>query len=326
MTGKPPTENSRGLAPRQSGADPRRHRRGSGSDLRRQGGRASRARRRGQARQRAPAAVSAEHAIAASFGPGLMERRVVFAGWLFPALLLMPQLAVTIVFFFWPAGQALVQSVLRQDAFGLSTRFVGWANFTAIFADPYYLSSFEVSFVFSFAVAVLALAPGLLFAVMADRVVRGATFYKTVLLLPYAIAPAIAGVLWMFLFNPSIGVIAVGIAPHRHRLEFSAERAPGDAAGDPRRRMEADRLQFPVLSRRVAGNPGIPARGLGDRRGERRVGAFGRSSFRCWRRPASFCSSSTSSTRFFDTFGVIHNVTQGGPGQGDRDPRLQGLV
>ena len=113
-----------------------------------------------------------------------MERRVVFAGRLFPALLLVPQLAVTIVFFFWPAAQALLQSVLRQDAFGLSTRFVGWANFSAIFADPSYLASVEVSCVFSFAVAVLALAPGLLFAVMADRVVHGATFYKTVLMLP----------------------------------------------------------------------------------------------------------------------------------------------
>jgi len=137
-----------------------------------------------------------------------MDRRVVFSGWLFPVALLLPQLAVTIVFFFLPAGEAIVQSVQGSDAFGLSTRFVGAENFAALFADPNYLSSFGVTAVFSLAVAVLALAPGLLFAVMADRVVRGATFYKTVLLLPYAIAPAIAGVLWMFLFNPSIGVVA----------------------------------------------------------------------------------------------------------------------
>src|SRR5271165_196317 len=117
-----------------------------------------------------------------------MERRVVFAGKLFPIVLLMPQLLVTAVFFFWPAAQALRQSVERQDAFGLSTQFVGLANFAAILADPAYLASVEVSFVFSLAVAVLALAPGLLFAVMADRVVRGASFYKTVLVLPYAIA------------------------------------------------------------------------------------------------------------------------------------------
>src|SRR5580704_16999982 len=131
-----------------------------------------------------------------------MDRRVVFSGWLLPAALLLPQLAVTVVFFFWPAGQAVVQSLQRGDAFGLSIRFAGWANFAALFADPDYLAAFSVTAFFSVAVAVLALVPGLLFAVMADRVVRGAGFYKTVLLLPYAIAPAIAGVLWMFLFNP----------------------------------------------------------------------------------------------------------------------------
>jgi sn-glycerol 3-phosphate transport system permease protein len=89
-----------------------------------------------------------------------MERRVIFDGWLFPVLLLLPQLAVTAIFFFWPAAQALLQSVERQDAFGLSTRFVGWANFAAIFADPSYLASVEVSFIFGIAVAGMALAAG----------------------------------------------------------------------------------------------------------------------------------------------------------------------
>src|SRR5213593_3579821 len=140
-----------------------------------------------------------------------MERRVIFSGWLCPALLLLPQLAVTLVFFFWPAAQAILQSVRREDAFGLSTQFVAAENFIAVVTDPLYLASAEVTVLFSIAVAVLALAPGLLFAVMADRVVRGAALYKTVLLLPYAIAPAIAGVLWLFLFNPSIGVLAAGL-------------------------------------------------------------------------------------------------------------------
>ena len=107
-----------------------------------------------------------------------MERRVVFSGWLFPALLLMPQLAVTLVFFFWPAAQAVLQSVRREDAFGLSTRFVGAENFAAVISDPLYLASAETTAIFSVAVAVLALAAGLLLAVMADRVVRGAAFYK----------------------------------------------------------------------------------------------------------------------------------------------------
>ena len=140
-----------------------------------------------------------------------MERRVVFPGWLFPVLLLGPQLAVTLIFFFWPAGQAILQSVQRGDAFGLSTRFVGLENFAAVLADPFYLASVEITAVFSLAVAVLALASGLLLAVMADKVVRGAALYKTVLLLPYAIAPAIAGVLWLFLFNPSVGIVAAAL-------------------------------------------------------------------------------------------------------------------
>src|SRR5438067_12924743 len=140
-----------------------------------------------------------------------MERRVFFSGWLCPAVLLLPQLAVTLVFFYWPAGQAILQAVQGGDAFGLATRFVAAENFTALFENPDYLAAFAITAFFSFAVALLALAPGLLLAVMADRVVRGAAFYKTVLLLPYAIAPAIAGVLWMFLFNPSIGVVAAGL-------------------------------------------------------------------------------------------------------------------
>src|SRR5207248_9243328 len=122
-----------------------------------------------------------------------MERRVVFSGWLFPALLLLPQLAVTLVFFFWPAAQAILQSVRREDAFGLSTRFVGAENFVAVLGDPFYLASAETTLLFSIAVAVFALGAGLLFAVMADRVVRGAALYTTVLLLPYARAPALAG-------------------------------------------------------------------------------------------------------------------------------------
>ena len=123
----------------------------------------------------------------------------------------MPQLAVTVVFFFWPAGQAILQSVQREDAFGLSTRFVGLENFAAVVADPHYLASVEITLLFSIAVASLALAPGLLLAVMANQVTRAGTLYKTLLLLPYAVAPAIAGVLWLFLFNPSVGIIAVAL-------------------------------------------------------------------------------------------------------------------
>jgi sn-glycerol 3-phosphate transport system permease protein len=136
-----------------------------------------------------------------------MQRRVVFRGKLLPYLLLAPQLAVTLMFFFWPAGQAVWQSLRRGDPFGLSSRFVGIDNFAVLLADPSYLHSLGVTAVFSVAVTVLAVAPSLLLAVMADRVARGAALYKTVLLTPYAVAPAVAGVLWLFLFNPGIGIV-----------------------------------------------------------------------------------------------------------------------
>jgi sn-glycerol 3-phosphate transport system permease protein len=243
-----------------------------------------------------------------------MERRVVFPGRLFPVLLLGPQLVVTFVFFFWPAGQAVLQSVERGDAFGLSTRFAGLENFAAVLGDPLYLASVEVTAVFSLAVAVLALGPGLLLAVMADKVVRGAAVYKTILLLPYAVAPAIAGVLWLFLFNPSVGILAealrhagidwnyllngpqalllVILAAAWKQISYNflfflaglqaipkslVEAAAIDGAG-PHRRFW--RIVFPLLA------------------------------------PISFFLLVVNIVyAFFDTFGIIHNVTQGGPAQ-----------
>jgi sn-glycerol 3-phosphate transport system permease protein len=136
-----------------------------------------------------------------------MQRRVVFDGKLLPYLLVAPQLAVTLVFFFWPAAEAVYFSTQAQDAFGLSTEFVGFENFSAVFGDPDYLHAFQVTAIFSVAVTVLAMAPALLLAVMADKVVRFAAVYKTALMMPYAVAPAIAGVLWLFLFAPGVGLL-----------------------------------------------------------------------------------------------------------------------
>lgn len=140
-----------------------------------------------------------------------MDRRVIFPNKLLPYLLVAPQLAVTLIFFFWPAGQAVYMSVLSQDAFGQSVTFVGLDNFKEVLSDPDYIKTLWRTLIFSGAVALCALVPALLFAVMAERVVRGATFYRTVLVLPYAIAPAIAGVLWLFMFSPSIGILAYGL-------------------------------------------------------------------------------------------------------------------
>ncbi len=137
-----------------------------------------------------------------------MEKRVRFQSRWLPWLLIAPQMAIVLVFFFWPAGQALYQSVLSQDAFGLSTEFVGMENFERLFADSTYLESFKTTAVFSLLVAVSGLVISLLLAVMADRVLKGAAIYKTLLIWPYAVAPAVAGVLWLFMFQPSLGMLA----------------------------------------------------------------------------------------------------------------------
>jgi sn-glycerol 3-phosphate transport system permease protein len=124
--------------------------------------------------------------------------------------------AVIGVFFFWPAAQTLLQSLQLQDAFGLSTQWVGFDNFRALFADPAYVASFKVTAFFSVAVALLGIVISLALAVFADRIVRGALFYKTFLIVPYAIAPAVAGILWLFMFSPTLGVVAYAL----HRLGF----------------------------------------------------------------------------------------------------------
>ena len=136
-----------------------------------------------------------------------MEKRVVFRSAWLPYALVAPQLAITLVFFFWPAAQAIWFSFQLQDAFGLRTEFVGLANFERLFADERYLASFGTTAVFSSLVAFSGIAISLLLATMADRVLRGALAYKTLLIWPYAVAPAVAGVLWAFLFAPSIGIV-----------------------------------------------------------------------------------------------------------------------
>ncbi len=140
-----------------------------------------------------------------------MEKRVRFKSAWLPWLLVAPQLAIVLVFFFWPSGQAIYQSFLREDAFGTSTEFVGLENFRDLFNDATYLASFKATLVFSVLVAALGLVTSLLLAVMADRVIRFATGYKTLLIWPYAVAPAVAGVLWLFMFAPSVGVVSWGL-------------------------------------------------------------------------------------------------------------------
>lgn len=135
-------------------------------------------------------------------------KRTIFRSQLLPWLLLAPQLAVTFIFFLWPAGQAVWQSFLRQDAFGLNTSFVGLANYAALWGNAEYLNSLRVTAVFSVSVTLVSMGTALLLAAAVDRMIKSAQAYTTLLVWPYAIAPAVAGILWWFMFNPTIGIMA----------------------------------------------------------------------------------------------------------------------
>jgi sn-glycerol 3-phosphate transport system permease protein len=140
-----------------------------------------------------------------------VEKRVRFKSWWLPWALIAPQLAIVLVFFYLPAVQVIYQSVLQQDAFGTSTEFVGLLNFERLWNDATYLASFKTTAFFSVLVAFAGLSIALLLAVMADAVLKGGTWYKTLLIWPYAVAPAVAGVLWLFMFAPSVGIVSYAL-------------------------------------------------------------------------------------------------------------------
>jgi sn-glycerol 3-phosphate transport system permease protein len=137
-----------------------------------------------------------------------MEKRARFKSPWLPYALVAPQIVVTVLFFFWPAAQALYQSVLIQDAFGMSTQFVWFDNFKDLFNDENYLESFKTTAVFSILVAFIGMTLSLILAVFADRIIKGAAVYKTFLIWPYAVSPVVVGVLWLFMMSPSLGIIA----------------------------------------------------------------------------------------------------------------------
>jgi sn-glycerol 3-phosphate transport system permease protein len=243
-----------------------------------------------------------------------MQKKVTFKGFAFPLALLLPQLVITAIFFLWPAGQALYQSVLRQDAFGLRTTFVGLANFTRLFNDPLYLNSFQVTVVFSLAVTFLGLAIALLLATMADRVIKGASGYKTLLILPYAVAPAIAGVLWWFLFNPSIGLFA-------HSLRALGIDWNHQINGDQALIMVIIAAVWKQISYNflffLAGLQAIPKSLIEAAAidGAGPVKRFWTIVFPLLSPTAFFLLVVNVVYAFFETFGVIHATTSGGPGQ-----------
>lgn len=140
-----------------------------------------------------------------------MDKRTAFNNRWLPLLLLLPQLVITLVFFYWPASQAVWSSFRIEDAFGTTTEFVGLENYQVLFETPAYYQAMLTTLIFSTAVAFFSLSIALLLAVMADREIRGAGIYRTLLIWPYAVAPAIAGVLWYFMFQPSLGMVARGL-------------------------------------------------------------------------------------------------------------------
>jgi sn-glycerol 3-phosphate transport system permease protein len=241
-----------------------------------------------------------------------LEKRVVFKHKFLPYLLLAPQIVITLVFFIWPASQALFQSVLREDPFGLSTEFVGLANFVGIFTSNAYLRSIYTTVVFSFSVAAIAMSAALLLAVMADRALRAATTYKTLIIWPYAVAPVVAAVLWYFLFNPTVGMIAYFLDAVGYRWNHTLN---GNQAmilviiAAAWREISYNFLFF------LAGLQSIP-RSLIEAAaidGASPVRRFWSISFPLLSPTVFFLLVMNIVYAFFDTFGVIHAITEGGP-------------
>jgi sn-glycerol 3-phosphate transport system permease protein len=243
-----------------------------------------------------------------------MEKRVLFRSTWLPWLLLAPQLIIVSVFFFWPAGQALVQSVQQQDAFGGSVTWVGLENFKALWSDETYLASFQTTLIFSSLVTVLGLSIALMLAVFADRIVKGATFYKTVLILPYAVAPVVTGLLWSFMFSTSIGIVTYwlkGIGIHWNHLLNGDHAMALVVMASVWKQISYNFLFF------LAGLTSIP---------KSLIEAAAIDGARPWRRFWTIQLPLLSPTvffllvinmvyAFFDTFAIIDATTQGGPGK-----------
>jgi sn-glycerol 3-phosphate transport system permease protein len=243
-----------------------------------------------------------------------MEKRVLFRSQWLPWALIMPQLLIIAVFFFWPAGQAVLQSFQMEDAFGLSTEWVGLDNFRNLLQDGTYLESFKRTALFSVLVAGIGIAVSLVLAIFADRIIRFAMVYKTLLIVPYAVAPVIAGVLWVFMFSPSIGVVTY----YMGKLGYDWNHLMNDnqamalvVIASVWKQISYNFLFF------LAGLQSIP---------KALIEAASIDGAGPWRRFWNIQLPLLSPTTFFllvinivyaffDTFGIIDAATQGGPGQ-----------
>jgi sn-glycerol 3-phosphate transport system permease protein len=243
-----------------------------------------------------------------------VQRRVIFNGTALPLLLLAPQLAVTAVFFLWPAGVAVYQSVLQQDAWGLRTEFVGLRNFAEVFADPDWRAAAWNTALFSAAVAGLAMGAALVLAVQADKSIRGARAYRTLLIWPYAVAPAVAAVLWLFLFHPSIGLI--GRALNANGIPWDTRLNGGQAMALVVLAAAWKQVSYNFIFF-LAGLQAIPKSVLEAAAidGARPVRRFWTVVFPLLSPTTFFLLVVNLVYAFFDTFGTIHALTGGGPGK-----------
>jgi sn-glycerol 3-phosphate transport system permease protein len=243
-----------------------------------------------------------------------MNRRVIFRNKGLPYLLVLPQLLVTIVFFFLPAAQAIYQSTQIQDPFGLNSRFVWLENFTVVLTDPLYLNAVGNTAIFSLGVTVLSMAAALWLATVADRPIRFALAYKTLLIWPYAVAPAVAALLWLFVFHPSVGII--GQVLRRSGIPWDYQLNGSQAMGLIIFAAAWKQVSYNFLFF-LAGLQAIPKSVLE----AASIDGAGPSR-RFWTIVFPLLSPTTFFLlvvnivyAFFDTFGIIHALTQGGPGK-----------
>lgn len=243
-----------------------------------------------------------------------MEKRVVFKNKVLPYFLVAPQIIITLVFFIWPAFMALYQSVLQEDAFGLKTVFVGLENFKYIFSDPIYLNSIKVTMIFSLSVAAIAMSVALLLAVMADRAIRGATAYKTFIIWPYAVAPVASAVIWYFLFNPSVGMIsfflkAIGID---WNFTLNGRQAMFLVIIAAAWKVISYNFLFYLAGLQAIPKSFIEAAAIDGASPAKR---FWTISFPLLSPTVFFLLVMNMVYAFFETFGVIHAITEGGPNE-----------
>ena len=241
-----------------------------------------------------------------------MLKRVHFPPSVLPYLLVAPQIIVTLVFFMWPESQAMYQSFLLEDAFGLSSEFVGLDNFRLLMSDKYYHRAFLQTGFFSLAVAVLSMSLALVLAGFADRVVRGATIYRTLLIWPYAIAPVLAGALWVFMFDPTLGIIAyflefIGLS-WNHKL--NGGQAMSLVIMAAAWKQVAYNFLFYLAAMQSIPKSVIEAAAID---GASPIRRFWTIVFPLISPTTFFLLVINAVYAFFDTFGIIHAVTQGGP-------------